>query len=103
MTSYLVRAVKGGLGLVLDSFLYVHQSVDYRRVLSVLRRHVGLLELALLGEHVGEHVLDCRRVLRVLLRHVVLLEPTLLGEYFVKLVLGSSFLFHSISLHRVHN
>jgi hypothetical protein len=70
--------VAGGPGLVLDSVLgvprnNVHQGVDSRRVLSVQRLHVGLLELALLGEHVGE------------------------------LVLGPSFLLHSISLQREYN
>jgi hypothetical protein len=97
-------AVEGGPGLVLDCVLDVplhdvHQGVDCRRVLSVLLRHVGLLEPALLGEHVGELVLDdvhqgvdCGRVLRVLLRHVGLLEPALLGEHLGELVLDPSFL-----------
>ena len=55
--------VEGGPGLVLDSVLdvprnNVHQGVDCRHVLSDQRRHVGLLEPALLGEHVRELVLD---------------------------------------------
>ena len=70
--------MRGGPGLVLDNVLdvpgnNVHRGVDEQRVLSVLRRHVGLLEPALLPEHVGE------------------------------VVLGPSFLLHSISLHRVRN
>ena len=51
--------VEGGPGLVLDVPRdNVHQGVDWRLVLSVQRRHVGLHEPALLGEHVGDLVLD---------------------------------------------
>ena len=115
LTTQSGATVEGGPGLVLVSVLdvprnNVHWGVDSRRVLSDQRRHVGLLEPALLGKHVGELVLDnvragvdCRRVLSVLLRLVGLLEPALLGEHLVKLVLGPSFMLHSISLLRVHN
>jgi hypothetical protein len=56
-------ADEGGPGLVLDCVLDVprhdvHQGVDCRCVLRVLLRHIGLLEPALLGEHLGELVLD---------------------------------------------
>ena len=49
--------IEGGPGLVLDVVLDVPrdnvlQGVDCRHVLIGQRRHVGLLELALLGEHV---------------------------------------------------
>jgi hypothetical protein len=53
-----VFAIEGGPGPVLDCVLdvprhNVHQDVDCRHVLSILRRLVGLLEPALLGKHVG--------------------------------------------------
>ena len=107
--------VEGGPGLVLDGVLDVPrnnvlQGLDCRRLLSDQRRHVGLLVLALVGEHVVELVLDddhagvdCRRVLSVLRCHVGLLNPALLGNHLVELVFGPSFLLHSILLHRVHN
>ena len=106
--------VEGGPGL-LDSVLAVprdnvHRDVDSRRVLSVQRLHIVLLEPDLPGEHVGDLVLDnvdvgvdCQRVLSVLLRLVSLFKLALLGKHLVKFVLDLSFLLHSISLHGVHN
>ena len=75
LTTQSGTTVEGGPGLVPDNVLdaprdNVHCGVDGQRVLSVQRRHVGLHELVLLGEHVGNLVLDGVH-LGVDCRHVV--------------------------------
>ena len=101
LRSFQVYVQKGNRvgGIFLLDLDDVHVGVDCWHVVSVLLLDVGLLEPALLGEHVEDLVLDdvhlgvdCRRVVSVLLFHVVLLEPALHGDHLVKLVLGPSFL-----------
>jgi hypothetical protein len=51
--------MRGGPGLVLDVVLdVVTLGIDWQHVLRVLLRHVSLVVLALLGEHLEELVLD---------------------------------------------
>ena len=51
--------MRGGPGLVLDDVLdVVTLGIDWQHVLRVLLRHVSLVVLALLGEHLEELVLD---------------------------------------------
>ena len=78
LTTQSGATVEGGPGLVLDS------------VPDVPRDNVP-------------KGVDCRRLLSVQRLHVVLLEPALLGEHLVERDLGPSFFLCLISLHRVHN